>query len=531
MSASPSDQEPKGPQPEGAAEENVLIAQRRRKLEALRAAGENPFPNRFRTTHRVGEIVAAYGPLAGEALAPAKEGRFAVAGRLMGKRLQGKVVFMDLRDGSGRIQLFLRQNDLGEAAFARAKELDIGDIVGAEGGVFRTKTGELSVWVRGFSLLAKNLRPLPEKWHGLQNVETRYRQRYVDLIANPEVAEIFRTRTRLVQLIRRFLDERGFLEVETPMMQSIPGGAAARPFITHHNTLDMDLYLRVAPELFLKRLLVGGIDRVFELNRNFRNEGISVRHNPEFTMLEFYQAYADYNDLMELTEEMFRELAQGLLGRGLESAVAMALIQRDDAVEELLQVLEIDDLLMRQAVGEPAGQHTVVGFDLAACGSVARLATDTVRSEPGKTHAERHGVEDRGPIGVQPPRQAPAHRRGAKDPHGRGEVHGRDDERGEHGTCGIVEDAQHVKGYELARAEHDAHGSLGVALPDLVRRSGDEARAAPAVCGGAAQALIARMRRQAPLQRGARDGQGRKRRAQHLDQQGEAQPGIFGEQA
>ncbi|MBI3025963.1 MAG: lysine--tRNA ligase [Candidatus Tectomicrobia bacterium] len=313
MSASPSDQEPKEPPAEGGAEENVLVAQRRRKLEALRAAGENPFPNRFRTTHRVGEVVAAYGPLSGEALAPAKEERVRVAGRLMGKRLQGKVVFMDLRDGSGRIQLFLRRDDLGEEAFARAKELDVGDIVGAEGGVFRTRTGELSVWVRGFALLAKNLRPLPEKWHGLQNIETRYRQRYVDLIANPEVAGIFRTRTRLVQLIRRFLDERGFLEVETPMMQSIPGGAAARPFETYHNTLDMPLYLRVAPELYLKRLVVGGMDRVYEINRNFRNEGVSTQHNPEFTMLEFYMAYADYSDLMDLTEALVGFLAADLL--------------------------------------------------------------------------------------------------------------------------------------------------------------------------------------------------------------------------
>jgi lysyl-tRNA synthetase class 2 len=313
MIDTPPDQEPNDPSADGAAEENVLVAQRRRKLEALRAAGENPFPNRFRATHRLGEIVAGYGPLGEEALAPAKDQRFAVAGRLMGKRLQGKVIFMDLRDGSGRIQLFLRQNELGEEAFGRAKELDVGDIVGAEGGVFRTKTGELSVWVRSFSLLAKSLRPLPEKWHGLQNIETRYRQRYVDLIANPEVADIFRTRTRLVQLIRRFLDERGFLEVETPMMQSIPGGAAARPFETYHNTLDMPLYLRVAPELYLKRLVVGGMDRVYEINRNFRNEGISTQHNPEFTMLEFYMAYADYNDLMDLTEEMFGFLAEGLL--------------------------------------------------------------------------------------------------------------------------------------------------------------------------------------------------------------------------
>ena len=321
------DQEPKDSSADPA-EENALVAQRRRKLEALRAAGENPFPNRFRTTHRIGDIVEAYGPLGEAALAPAKEGRFAVAGRLMGKRLQGKVVFMDLRDGSGRIQLFLRQNDLGEESFARAKELDVGDIVGAEGGVFRTKTGELSIWVRAFSLLTKSLRPLPEKWHGLQNVETRYRQRYVDLIANPEVADIFRARTRLVQLIRRFLDERGFLEVETPMMQPLAGGAAARPFETYHNTLDMPLYLRVAPELYLKRLVVGGLNRVYEINRNFRNEGISTQHNPEFTMLEFYMAYADYNDLMDLTEEMFGflagELLQGAAARWGEEEIPLA---------------------------------------------------------------------------------------------------------------------------------------------------------------------------------------------------------------
>ncbi len=297
-------------------EESLLLAQRRKKLEAIRAAGENPFVNRFSISHRIGEVVARYGGLAEGALAEAKEERLVIAGRVMAKRLQGKVIFMDLRDGSGRIQLFFRLNDLGEEAFARAKELDIGDIVGCEGGMFRTRSGELSLWVRRAALLTKSLRPLPEKWHGLQNVETRYRQRYLDLIANPEVAEIFRTRTRLIQLIRRFLDDRGFLEVETPMMQSIPGGAAARPFDTYHKALDMPLFLRVAPELYLKRLVVGGLDRVYEINRNFRNEGISTQHNPEFTMLEFYMAYADYNDLMALTEEMMAFLAQEILGGG-----------------------------------------------------------------------------------------------------------------------------------------------------------------------------------------------------------------------
>jgi lysyl-tRNA synthetase class 2 len=231
----------------------------------------------------------------------------------MALRDHGKSCFADLRDQSGQIQLYARGDALGPA-YARFTELDVGDFVGVTGELFRTRKGELSVAVKHLEFLAKSLRPLPEKWHGLRDVETRYRQRYVDLVMNPDVRRVFALRSRLIATLRGFFDERRFLEVETPMMQPIPGGAAARPFTTHHNALDMPLYLRIAPELYLKRLVVGGLDRVYEINRNFRNEGISTQHNPEFTMLEFYQAYADYNDLMELTEELFVHLAQGLLG-------------------------------------------------------------------------------------------------------------------------------------------------------------------------------------------------------------------------
>ena len=311
----PRNQPESAPEPEAAEGKlGEIIEQRRRKLDQVRQEGGNPFVNRFPISHRIGDLTEKFGGLTDEEYEETKAQRFVTAGRVMAKRLQGKVVFMDLRDGTGRIQLFIRMNELGEEAFARVKELDIGDIVGCAGGVFRTRTKELSIWVREIQLLTKSMYPLPEKWHGLQDVETRYRQRYVDLIANPDVMEIFRKRSRMIQLMRRFLDDRGFLEVETPMMQTIAGGAAAKPFTTYHNTLDMPLFLRVAPELYLKRLVVGGMDRVYEINRNFRNEGISTQHNPEFTMVEFYMAYADYNDLMALTEEMLTGIVEDVTG-------------------------------------------------------------------------------------------------------------------------------------------------------------------------------------------------------------------------
>jgi len=293
-------------------DEHALIAQRRSKLQALRKAG-NAFPNDFRRDAIAGELHAEYGDKDNAAL-EASPIRVKVAGRLMAKRVMGKASFAQIQDMSGRIQLFLQRDTLAEGIYRDFKGWDIGDIIGAEGTLFKTRTGELSVRVESIRILTKSLRPLPEKFHGLADQETRYRQRYVDLIMNEVSRNTFRMRSRIVQYIRRYLNARDFLEVETPMMQAIPGGAAARPFSTYHNALDMDLFLRIAPELYLKRLVIGGYEKVYEINRNFRNEGLSTRHNPEFTMLEFYQAYVDYHELMDLTEDLLRSMAAELLG-------------------------------------------------------------------------------------------------------------------------------------------------------------------------------------------------------------------------
>ncbi|HKQ23980.1 MAG TPA: lysine--tRNA ligase [Burkholderiales bacterium] len=291
---------------------NQIIEERRVKLRELRTHG-NAFPNDFRRRHLAGDLHRENGSSSNEELEPRKV-EVTVAGRLMLKRVMGKASFATLQDMSGRIQIYVTNDVTGEAAHAAFKHWDLGDIVGATGSLFKTKTGELTVKATAVRLLAKCLRPLPEKFHGLADQESKYRQRYLDLITNPETQRVFKTRSRMIQAMREFFVAHGYLEVETPMMQPIPGGAAARPFVTHHNALDMDLYLRVAPELYLKRLVVGGIEKVFEINRNFRNEGISTRHNPEFTMLEFYEAFQDHNYLMDLTEELFRQIAREVLG-------------------------------------------------------------------------------------------------------------------------------------------------------------------------------------------------------------------------
>ncbi len=287
--------------------------QRQKKLEQVRALGLDPYPREFRWTATPAELVEKFGGHSGAELEGQKT-EVRVAGRIVSYRLMGKAGFAHLQGAGKRIQVYVRKDVAGEKGFELFHLLDLGDSIGVRGHLFRTRTNELSIWVEELWLLAKALLPLPEKWHGLTDVELRYRLRYLDLIANEKSRQTFVTRARIVKELRKLFDARGYIEVETPMMHAIPGGAAARPFVTHHNTLDIDLYLRIAPELYLKRLTVGGFDRVYEINRNFRNEGLSTRHNPEFTMLEFYEAYSNYRDLMDFNEELFAELAKSISG-------------------------------------------------------------------------------------------------------------------------------------------------------------------------------------------------------------------------
>ena len=287
--------------------------QRQHKLQKITAAGYAAYPHEFRWTASPAELAAKYAQATAAEL-ESNRVEATIAGRIVSFRLMGKAGFAHVQGGGGRLQIYVRTDFVGEKNFELFHLLDLGDQIGARGHLFRTKSGELSLWVEELTFLAKALLPLPEKWHGLTDVESRYRQRYVDLIANEKSRRVFLTRARIIREMRRFFDERGYIEVETPMMHPVPGGAAARPFVTHHNTLDLDLYLRIAPELYLKRLVVGGFDRVYEINRNFRNEGISTQHNPEFTMLEFYEAYSNYQDLMKLNEELLVQLATRITG-------------------------------------------------------------------------------------------------------------------------------------------------------------------------------------------------------------------------
>ncbi len=314
--------------------------QREKKLTEIQKLGLDPFPREFRWTHRPDQIVASFFDKTASDLEQHPQD-VRVAGRIVSFRLMGKAGFAHLQGSGKRIQIYVKKDVVGEQGFHLFQLLDLGDHIGVRGHLFRTKTGELSVWVDELFFLNKALLPLPEKWHGLADVEIRYRQRYLDLIATERSREVFYTRARIVRELRKFFDSRDYIEVETPMMHPIAGGAAARPFITHHNTLDLDLYLRIAPELYLKRLTVGGLDRVYEINRNFRNEGISTQHNPEFTMLEFYQAYSNYRDLMELNEQLFAQLALAITGSTLvkfgEVELDFANIQRLTMREAILK--------------------------------------------------------------------------------------------------------------------------------------------------------------------------------------------------
>jgi lysyl-tRNA synthetase, class II len=343
--------------------EAQLIAQRQEKAKGWRALGVHPYGNGFRPEHLAGDIARTHGGESTEQLDAAAR-VYTVAGRVIAIRSFGKAAFLKLRDRSGEVQVHVKQDALGPE-YERFRLTDVGDFVGVTGTLFRSKTGELTLAATRFQPLTKAVRALPEKWHGLQDHELRYRQRYLDLIANPKVKESFLKRTELVRFLREFLDARGFVEVETPMMHSLVSGAAARPFVTHHNALDVDLFLRIAPELFLKRLVVGGLERVYEINRNFRNEGLSTKHNPEFTMLEFYQAYATYQDLMDLTEEMVSAAAMKVLGttsvsyQGTELAFARGWkrIPMADAVREAAKGLSEKDVRDPDALRAELQKH------------------------------------------------------------------------------------------------------------------------------------------------------------------------------
>ena len=339
--------------------------QRRANFDALKALGVDPYPHEFERTHGVRELVAAYGARTGEELT-AERIETRTAGRILAIRSFGKANFVALSDGEQQIQAYIRQDSVSARDFSIFKLLDFGDFIGVEGYLFRTRTNELTIHVTKLEFLAKCFLPLPEKWHGLSDVEIRYRQRYLDLIVNPDSRRVFEVRSRVLAGIRTFLNARGYLEVETPMMQPIPGGALARPFVTHHNTLDMQLFLRIAPELYLKRLTVGGIERVYEINRNFRNEGISTQHNPEFTMLEFYQSYSDYQALMVMTEEMISTVAREATGSDQvkfgEHAISLAapyrrVSLREGARRAAGERLGRDDQRCRSPRSRACGRH------------------------------------------------------------------------------------------------------------------------------------------------------------------------------
>lgn len=342
---------------------NELMQARRDKLAAIVGKGIEPFGRHYEPTHHAQEIVEGFDALEGKTVR--------VAGRIMAIRGHGKAGFANLRDMSGQIQLYLRQDIIGDEAYDLVHQIDLGDIIGVEGEVFRTRTGEISIKAAVVSFLTKALRPLPEKWHGLKDVEIRYRQRYLDLIVNPDVKRAFLVRSRMIQALRRILDSRGFLEVETPMMHSIPGGAAARPFITHHNALDMKLYMRIAPELYLKRLIVGGFEKIYELNRVFRNEGIDIKHNPEFTLLELYQAFADYDTVMKLTEEVTAAVAQEVLG-------TMKITYQG-------QEIDLTPPWRRISMADAVRQYSGIDFSVIHTVEEARKAADSigVHYEPG----------------------------------------------------------------------------------------------------------------------------------------------------